>query len=122
MRKNFPVVSAIFAFAALILFACTTAAAEWNVGAGYQYTTLDALRQSGRVVADDIIILHGDDNSLRGQFTVANLTFQGTGKISPAPNAPSPTRLSNGGVTLNSNDSGLELSGFAPVGGGAGQD
>jgi len=89
----------------LILFSSVATAATYTVGEGGDYATLELLRTSGDLANGDTIVLNGDDNSLRGSFTNI-LTFQGTGKITPA----TFVKFSTGTTMINSDS--LELSGY----------
>ena len=93
---------------ALLLPATVVAQNTWIVGgAGANYATLEALRLSGVLQDGDTIVLNGNDNSLTRAFGTNNLTFQGTGRISPAGDYWS-ARLSHstGTVTLDSDSLG----------------
>ncbi len=68
-------------------WAAPVVAADYNVGPGQTYATLEVLRStSGIVWADgDTITLHGDDASLSTQFDFGDksVTFKGFGNVTP---------------------------------------
>jgi len=111
-----------FALAIFLAISVSTAtvAAIHTVGPGETYATLNALRLAGVLQNGDTIVLNGDDSSLTAAFT-ANLTFTGSGIISPA---SSNVRLSTGAVTFAADPSDpaapLVFSGFKPSSGNAG--
>jgi len=70
--------------ALLAFFTSIVTAEERQVGPGKTYETLEALRTSGDLLSGDTIV-HGDDSSLTQPLTTSatNLTFKGSGTISP---------------------------------------
>ena len=72
-----------------VLAASAAHAANYDVGQSQTYTTLEALRTNRQRPAwqdGDTITLHGNDNSLRGEFDFggAEVQIQGSGKIMPS--------------------------------------
>ena len=87
MLKNPSAIHALAVLFILISLSATVSAATHTVGGdGADYATLEDLRTAPGVLQNgDTIVLNGDDNSLTTSFTQGNLTFKGSGTITPMP-------------------------------------